>query len=153
LTAFFIAVMVCDHRLNPEAVWVFSKGFALRTLVLNASYEPLAVVSFKRALILVLNNKAKVLQGVPKYRVRSANSDYECPSVILLSRYVRVPSSRVVPLFSPGCLRRDSYRCAYCDRSADTIDHVQPKIAAVVTPGKTSLPVAFAATTKKVTAL
>jgi chaperonin GroEL len=33
----------------------------MRTLVLNAGYEPLAVVSFKRALILVLNNKATVL--------------------------------------------------------------------------------------------
>ena len=35
----------------------------MRTLVLNAGYEPLAVVSFKRALILVLNQKATVLAG------------------------------------------------------------------------------------------
>jgi len=99
----------------------------LRTLVLNAGYEPLAVVSFKRALILVLNNKAKVLQGAPKYRVRSAKADFECPSVILLSRYVRIPGCRVIPVSRRGVLRRDGYRCAYCARSADTIDHVQPK--------------------------
>ena len=99
----------------------------MRTLVLNAGYEPLAVVSFKRALILVLNNKAKVLQGAPKYRVSSANADYECPSVILLSRYVRIPNAKTVPVSRRGVLRRDGYRCAYCARSADTIDHVQPK--------------------------
>ena len=99
----------------------------LRTLVLNAGYEPLAVVSFRRALILVLNNKAKVIQGAPKYRVRSASAEFECPSVILLSRYVRIPGSRNVPLSRRGVLRRDGFRCAYCNRSANTIDHVQPK--------------------------
>ena len=99
----------------------------LRTLVLNAGYEPLAVVSFKRALILVLNNKAKVLQGSPKFRVHSAKAEYECPSVILLNRYVRVPGGRKVPLSRRGVLRRDGFRCAYCNRSANTVDHVQPK--------------------------
>ena len=38
----------------------------MRTLVLNAGYEPLAVVSFKRALILVLNEKATILAGAEK---------------------------------------------------------------------------------------
>ena len=33
----------------------------MRTLVLNAGYEPLAVVSFKRALLLVMNQKATVI--------------------------------------------------------------------------------------------
>ena len=41
----------------------FDKEKRLRTLVLNAGYEPLAVVSFKRALMLVLNEKATVLAG------------------------------------------------------------------------------------------
>ena len=99
----------------------------MRTLVLNAGYEPLAVVSFKRALLLVLNNKAVILAGSPETRIRSARIDYELPAVILLRRYVRIPHSKGVPLTRRGVLRRDGFRCAYCERSADTVDHVQPR--------------------------
>ena len=99
----------------------------MRTLVLNAGYEPLTVVSFKRALILVLNNKATILAGADDRQVHSARQDFALPSVILLQRYVRVPGSRIVPVSRRGVLRRDGYRCAYCQRSANTIDHVQPK--------------------------
>ena len=99
----------------------------MRTLVLNAGYEPLAVVSFKRALILVLNNKAVVLQGAADRVVHSASGDYELPSVILLSRYVRIPGSRQIPVSRRGVLRRDGHRCAYCGRTAGTVDHVHPR--------------------------
>lgn len=99
----------------------------MRTLVLNAGYEPLGVVSFKRALILVLNQKATVLSGDEEKQVHSARGSYALPRVILLSRYVRVPHSRKVPLSRRGVLRRDGNQCAYCKRAANTIDHVQPK--------------------------
>ena len=48
----------------------------MRTLVLNAGYEPLAVVSFKRALVLVLNQKATVLAGIGGEVVRSAKQEF-----------------------------------------------------------------------------
>jgi 5-methylcytosine-specific restriction endonuclease McrA len=99
----------------------------MKTLVLNAGYEPLAVVSFKRALILVLSNKATVLAQSGDEQMHSANATFELPSVILLQRYVRVPSSRRIPVSRRGVLRRDGHRCAYCAKSANTIDHVQPK--------------------------
>ncbi|MEY4434185.1 MAG: hypothetical protein RIR16_225 [Actinomycetota bacterium] len=99
----------------------------MRTLVLNAGYEPLGVVSFKRALILVLNQKATILAQARESKVRSAQEEFEVPSVILLARYVRVPTSRIIPVTRRGVLRRDGNRCAYCAKSANTIDHVQPK--------------------------
>jgi len=99
----------------------------MKTLVLNAGYEPLAVVSFKRALILVLSNKATVLAQSGDEQMHSANATFELPSVILLQRYVRVPSSPRIPVSRRGVLRRDGHRCAYCAKSANTIDHVQPK--------------------------
>lgn len=98
----------------------------MRTLVLNAGYEPLGVVSFKRALTLVMNNKATVLEQTDA-TVRSATVQYELPSVILLQRYVRVPNTRHIPVSRRGVLRRDGHKCAYCGRNANTIDHVQPK--------------------------
>ena len=108
------------------ALFLFERVL-MRTLVLNAGYEPLAVVSFKRALILVLNNKATILAGAPEATVHSASEEYELPSVILLSRYVRIPGSRNVPVSRRGVLRRDGHSCAYCSRPANTIDHVQPR--------------------------
>jgi 5-methylcytosine-specific restriction endonuclease McrA len=99
----------------------------LRTLVLNAGYEPLAVVSFKRALVLVLNQKATVLAGIGGEVVRSAKQEFDMPAVILLQRYVRIPNSRRVPVSRRGVLRRDAHRCGYCGKSANTIDHVIPK--------------------------
>ena len=98
----------------------------MRTLVLNAGYEPLAVVSFKRALVLVLAGKA-VIVASDDHPVIGTSGSWDRPSVILLRRYVRVPSGRHVPVSRRGVLRRDGQRCAYCGASATTIDHVLPR--------------------------
>ena len=86
----------------------------MRTLVLNAGYEPLAVVSFKRALVLVMNEKATVVEHIDGDPVWGARGAYERPAVILLTRYVRVPGGRHIPVTRRGVLRRDAHRCAYC---------------------------------------
>lgn len=99
----------------------------MRTLVLNAGYEPLGVISDRRALVLVLNGRASVLDEDEDAPVRTATSAWGRPRVILLQRYVRVPSSRVQPVSRRGVLRRDANRCAYCDGFANTIDHVMPR--------------------------
>jgi 5-methylcytosine-specific restriction endonuclease McrA len=98
----------------------------MRTLVLNAGYEPLAVVSFRRAIVLVLTHKAVVL-AADELPVVSGSLTLQRPSVILLARYVKVPHGRTVPVSRRGVLRRDAHRCAYCRRSAATVDHVLPR--------------------------
>lgn len=99
----------------------------MRTLVLNAGYEPLAVVSFKRALVLVMNEKATVIEHVVDDPVRTRRGPLERPAVIILTRYVRVPMMRQVPVTRRGVLRRDGHRCGYCGKAAATIDHVLPR--------------------------
>ncbi|WP_149083299.1 MULTISPECIES: HNH endonuclease [Microbacterium] len=99
----------------------------MRTLVLNAGYEPLAIVSFKRALVLVMNDKATVIERVEDDPVWGTHGAYDRPAVIILSRYVRVPTSRRVPVTRRGVLRRDGHRCGYCGKTAATIDHVLPR--------------------------
>ena len=79
----------------------------MRTLVLNAGYEPLAVVSFKRAIVLVLDGKASIVASDDEHPVLSASGEWERPSVILLRRYVRIPNGRAVPVSRRGVLRRD----------------------------------------------
>ena len=119
----------------------------MRTLVLNAGYEPLAVVSFRRALVLVMNGKATVLETDGEHPVFGIDDRWDRPSVIVLRRYVRVPHSRQVPLTRRGVLRRDGHRCAYCGASASTIDHVMPRSRAAPTRGRTWWRAACVATT------
>ncbi|MFE7119202.1 HNH endonuclease [Streptomyces sp. NPDC057654] len=97
------------------------------TLVLNASFEPLATVSLRRAVVLVLQDKAVVEQAHPGLRVRAAAVEVPVPLVIRLSRYVRVPFRRRAAWSRRGVLVRDRHRCAYCGRRATTVDHVLPR--------------------------
>lgn len=99
----------------------------MRTLVLNAGFEPLAVVSFKRALVLVMNGKASIVAADPDNPVIGLHGAWDRPSVILLRRYVRIPNSRLVPVSRRGILRRDAQHCGYCGNTATTIDHILPK--------------------------
>ena len=105
----------------------FERSPVLRTLVLNAGYEPLAVVSFKRALVLVLCGKAAIVASDSEHPVIGTSGEWDRPSVIILRRYVKVPSGRNVPVSRRGVLRRDAQRCAYCSAGATTIDHVMPR--------------------------
>ena len=98
----------------------------MRTLVLNAGYEPLSVVSYRRAILLVVTGKASVLAdgGDP---VVGPTCTLRRPAVILLNRYVRIPHAETAAVSRRGVLRRDGHQCAYCGRSATTVDHVHPR--------------------------
>jgi 5-methylcytosine-specific restriction endonuclease McrA len=97
------------------------------TLVLNASFEPLATVPLKRAVVLVLRDKAVVEQAHPALRLRAKTFDFPAPQVIRLCRYVRVPFRQRAAWSRRGVLVRDRHRCAYCGRRATTVDHVVPR--------------------------
>jgi 5-methylcytosine-specific restriction endonuclease McrA len=97
-----------------------------KTLVLNATYEPLAVVPLRRAVVLVLAEKAEVV-AAGQALLHSERMSIEAPTVVRLSRFVRVPYRSRVPLSRRGVMNRDGGRCAYCQRRADTIDHVVPR--------------------------
>ena len=97
-----------------------------RALVLNASYEPLSVVSSQRAACLVLADKADVLED-DGTRIRSASLSIPRPSVIRLRYMVRVPFVRRAALSRRAVFARDDYQCQYCGCHADSIDHVMPR--------------------------
>ena len=95
-------------------------------LVLNATYEPLCVVPLRRAVVLVLAEKAIVIEAGEGV-MRSERQSIPVPTVVRLSRYVRVPYRREVPLTRRAILDRDRHSCVYCGLRADTIDHVRPR--------------------------
>ncbi len=96
------------------------------TLVLNASYEPLCLVPLRRAVVLVLADKAVIVE-VGTEVLHSEHLDVSAPTVVRLARFVRVPYHRSVPLTRRAVLERDEHRCAYCDKRADSVDHVIPR--------------------------
>jgi 5-methylcytosine-specific restriction endonuclease McrA len=95
-------------------------------LVLNASYEPLGVVPLRRALVLVLENKAVSLEESGAY-MHSATVTLPAPSVVRLKRFVRVPYRGPVPLTRRALFARDGGRCMYCGGVATSVDHVIPR--------------------------
>ncbi|MGH9297216.1 MAG: HNH endonuclease, partial [Acidimicrobiales bacterium] len=84
-----------------------------RALILNASYEPLSVVSARRALVLVLTEKAMLVHGTG-HDFRSARAAYPEPSVVRLVHYVRVPHQSRVAVTRRSVFVRDGHRCQYC---------------------------------------
>lgn len=97
-------------------------------LLLNATYEPLTTLPLRRAVCLVLREKAEVVHhDTSGALLRSSTTAMQVPSVIRLRRYVRIPFRTRVPLTRAALMRRDNYRCVYCGRKAETIDHVQPR--------------------------
>lgn len=97
-----------------------------RALVLNASFEPLSVVSSRRAVILILREKA-VLVEASDGCWRSERATIEVPTVIRLRHYVKVPYARRVPLNRRAVFLRDEAQCQYCTKPAENIDHVLPR--------------------------
>jgi 5-methylcytosine-specific restriction endonuclease McrA len=99
-------------------------------LVLNATYEPLSVVSVKRAVILLLKEKAEIIEAAQSY-IRSERKALPVPLVIRLVYYVRIPHRLSLPVSRRSVLARDYYTCQYCGaqpgRKDLTIDHVIPR--------------------------
>lgn len=97
-------------------------------LLLNASYEPLRVIPFTRAVNLVLQEKADIVEAREDPIVSSGGQlVMERPDVIRLRYYVKVPYKVRVPLNNRAVLNRDRFTCVYCDGKATTVDHVHPK--------------------------
>lgn len=83
-------------------------------LVLNSSYEPLNFTNWKRAVVLLLKNKAQVLSN----------------RVIRLLSYIKLPISKIRTDRPTRTLvyKRDDHTCQYCgSREKLTIDHILPK--------------------------
>ncbi|MHB8483952.1 MAG: HNH endonuclease [Nitrospiria bacterium] len=101
-----------------------------QTLLLNATYEPLRVVSWKKALILFFQGKVEVLEEYNK-EIRSFSLTIKLPSVVrLLYRIHPGHHQRVVKFSRVNIFTRDKYSCQYCGKKCRsdelTFDHVVP---------------------------
>lgn len=98
-------------------------------LLLNATYEPLSIVSWKKAITLLILGKAEMIEAQQRV-VRSATRAFRLPSVLRLVRRVHVPRSRV-QFSRSNVYRRDAFSCQYCGqhyrKEELTFDHVLPR--------------------------
>ena len=115
-----------DPHHHPLVVSVPSPGTTSATLLLNATYEPLCVVSSRRAIVLVLAEKAEPVDSSDDV-VHAALISLPVPVVVRLTRFVRVPYPASVPLSRRAVFTRDGQTCVYCGGSATSIDHVVPR--------------------------
>ena len=120
-------------RLGHENLWpviyfltVADEIIMRSALVLNATYEPLSVVSARRAICLVLLDKAEIVAD-DGTRVHSERFSVQSPVVIRLRYMVKVPYQRSTAMSRRAVFARDNHECGYCGGVADSIDHVMPR--------------------------
>src|SRR3954471_622248 len=100
---------------------------AQHVLVLNATYEPLNICSVRRACVLLLKEKAEIIETLDR-SIRSATATFPYPAVIRLVTYVRSPRFYARKITRRAVFARDGYRCQYCGGGGRlTVDHVVPR--------------------------
>ncbi len=97
----------------------------VQVLVLNASYEPLNITTWRRATVLMLKGKAESLEEDSSRYIRS---DTKLPTVIRLRYFIKVPY-RQLALTRKNLLQRDNNCCQYCGYKGEklSIDHILPR--------------------------
>jgi 5-methylcytosine-specific restriction endonuclease McrA len=104
-------------------------------LALNASFEPLALIPSKRAIRLVLDNKAEIIETDGDRAFRSEREVFPVPTVIRLVRYVHVPRRFRRQVTNTFLFARDEYTCQYCGKHRSALrgrqyltrDHILPQ--------------------------
>lgn len=96
-----------------------------QVLVLNASYEPLNITTWRRAMVMMIKGKAESLEQDTTREIRRGT---HLPTVIRLRQYVHVPF-RQLPLTRRNLYQRDHQTCQYCGARDQplSVDHVVPR--------------------------
>lgn len=94
----------------------------MRCLALNASFEPLTMVPVRRALRLVIDRKAEIVEADGSV-MRSERLAMPRPAVIRLVKFVHVPRRFRRQVTNTFLFARDNYRCQFCGRHQQQLRH------------------------------
>ena len=95
---------------------------SVRCLALNASFEPLTMVPVRRALRLVIDRKAEIVEADGPL-VKSERLAIPRPAVIRLVKFVHVPRRFRRQVTNTFLFARDNYCCQFCGRSQPELRH------------------------------
>lgn len=100
-----------------------------QTLLLNITYEPLRIISWKRAITLLSMGKVEVVEEYDR-EIRSITFSLKLPAVVRMLYHVKGGKQKVK--FSRANIYvRDKYTCQYCGERKPieelTYDHIMPK--------------------------
>jgi len=99
------------------------------TLLLNATFEPIKVVSWQRAMTLFVQGKVEIVETHDR-EVRAVTFSFKLPSIVRLLRFVKIRNLHAVKFSRANIYVRDDYTCQYCAQQFDpeglTFDHVIP---------------------------
>ncbi len=113
----------------PETRQEQRGGTKGRVLVLNASYEPINVCTVRRAAVLILKERAEIIDR-SEARLHAESFTLPHPVVIRLVSYVSIPrDAHSRKITRRAIFARDRWTCQYCgnERGALTVDHVIPR--------------------------
>jgi 5-methylcytosine-specific restriction endonuclease McrA len=100
-----------------------------QVLLLNITYEPLKVINWKKAIIMLTLGKVEVIEEYTR-NIHSVSFSLKLPAVVRLLRFVKRP---MIPVkFSrQNIYIRDDHKCQYCGKRLTTDeltwDHVLPR--------------------------
>lgn len=101
------------------------------TLVLSQSYQPVARITWQRAITLLWEGKVEVVEEYADRIVHSVTLEFHIPSVIRFLKAVR-GHKRAVKFSRENVYTRDNGSCQYCGnkvpRPEATYDHVVPRV-------------------------
>ncbi len=109
--------------LPPVTIRVLLQGNLVRCLALNASFEPLTMVPVRRALRLVIDGKAEIVESDQAALVRSAKLAVPRPAIIRLVKFIHVPRRFRRQVTNTFLFARDGYRCQFCHRTQGELKH------------------------------
>jgi 5-methylcytosine-specific restriction endonuclease McrA len=101
-----------------------------RCVVLNGDYSYLNVISWKRAVALMIKGKAEVLKYSDKVIRNAAGEEvFKLPLVLRLIKIIRMIYKNKVPYSKRNIFVRDGFKCVYCGTKSQklTVDHVIPQ--------------------------
>src|SRR5260370_15879757 len=91
-----------------------------QTLLLNATYEPLKIVHWQKAVTLWCQGKVEVVDVYDR-EIHGVSITFKLPSVIRLLRYIKIKRRfDYVPVSRANIYARGDYRCQYCGEGVPT---------------------------------
>ena len=90
-----------------------------KVLLLNNSYEPISIITAKKAVIMYFLDKVDVVKK-SKIVINSLYLKFNIPEVIKLKNYIYIKHSKI-PLTRKNILKRDNNTCQYCGKNKSEI--------------------------------